>query len=459
MLIKKLIISASIACCSLIGNAQDSIALPSDSIALPIALTDSVATDSIIAPPPIAVCDSLAAVMDSIGFVVQTEPLPQTMFLPAVYMGYDTHAYAHAERVINLHKANDTIPEWLGRKVRSRRFANALMQHLAMTRLDVIPYNIATLPEPPKKYIAIADPMSTVTVFKEIGGLPEKVTADKPENVAAVEINKQHWLNKLALNLQFSQAYISPNWYEGGNNSLSLIADFTYQSNLNTKFHPNLLFENFFQWKTVLTSAPDDPYRPYSLSENRFQVNSKFGYKAIKNWYYTINAMLKTPIFNGYKSGTETRTASFLSPGELNFGLGVTFNTKTKNDKFSLGLTISPLSYNLKTVIDKHVSETDHGLKPGRKGHSSFGSNMEIKWEWKMFHNVNWTSRIYAFSNYHYFQGDWQNTFNFTINRFFTARLSVDLRYDTSVKNPSTSWKLLQLREMLSLGFTYTITH
>ena len=232
MLIKKLIISASIACCSLIGNAQDSIVVASDSIALPIALTDSVATDSIIAPPPIAVCDSLAAVMDSIGFVVQTEPLPQTMFLPAVYMGYDTHAYAHAERVINLHKANDTIPEWLGRKVRSRRFANALMQHLAMTRLDVIPYNIATLPEPPKKYIAIADPMSTVTVFKEIGGLPEKVAADKPENVAAVEINKQHWLNKLALNLQFSQAYISPNWYQGGNNSLSLIADFTYQSKL-----------------------------------------------------------------------------------------------------------------------------------------------------------------------------------------------------------------------------------
>ena len=143
----------------------------------------------------------------------------------------------------------------------------------------------------------------------------------------------------------------------------------------------------------------------------------------------------------------------------MNFGLGVTFNTKTKNDKFSLGLTISPLSYNLKTVIDKHVSETDHGLKPGRKGHSSFGSNMEIKWEWKILHNVNWTSRIYAFSNYQYFQGDWQNTFNFTINRFFSARLNVDLRYDPSVKNQSTSWKLLQLREMLSLGFTYTITH
>ncbi len=441
MLIKKLLMTATIACCSLMCSAQE-----------PVAPTDSI-------KPQIAVCDSLAAVMDSLGFVTQTEPLPHTMFLPAVYMGYDPLAYAHAERIITLNKPTDSIPGWLSRKVRSRRFSNALMQHLAMTRLDIVPYNIATMPEPPKKYIAIADPTSTVTVFKEAGAMPDKVASDQPTNVSTVEVKKQHWLNKLGINLQFSQAYISPNWYQGGNNSLNLIADFTYQSNLNTKFHPDLMFENFFQWKTVLTSSPDDPYRPYSLSENRFQINSKFGYKAFQKWYYSINAMLKTPIFNGYKTGTETRTASFMSPGEVNFGLGTTFNTTTKNNKFSLGLTISPLSYNLKTVIDTRVSETDHGLEAGRKTMHSFGSNIEIKWEWKIIQNINWTSRMYAFSNYSYFQGDWQNTFNFTINRFFSARLNVDLRYDTSVKNPTTSWKLLQLREMFSLGFTYTFSH
>ncbi len=53
--------------------------------------------------------------------------------------------------------------------------------------------------------------------------------------------------------------------------------------------------------------------------------------------------------------------------GELNIGVGMTFSTKALKDKFEFNATISPLSYNPKTVINKEVSETQHGLKRGHQ--------------------------------------------------------------------------------------------
>lgn len=408
--------------------------------------------------PVLTVADSLFAATDSLDDRVVTEPLPAVMFLPAVYTGYDRTLPSTAELFAEPVESDTSLPEWLNRTIRSRRFAKKLMQTHAINSPWQVPYNISTMAEPPKKYVAKADPSSAVTIFEEIGAMPGAVTVDNPAALAVSEVKKQHWLNKFNTLLQFSQAFVSPNWYQGGNNSLNLIADFSYQSNLNTKFHPNLMFENFFQWRTALTSTPDDPFRPYSLTENRFQINTKFGYKAIYNWYYSFQGLLKTPIFCGYKSSSTTRTASFLSPGELNLGVGMTYNLTTKNKKFNLSLSISPLSYNLKTVIDKKIDETAHGLEEGHRTLNSIGSSLEANWDWKICYNVAWKSRVFVFTDYKVYQYDWQNQFAFTINRFLSANLSVDLRYDSSM-HKTTQWYKTQLRELFSLGFTYTLTH
>lgn len=408
--------------------------------------------------PVVSVADSLFAATDTLDSLILTEELPAVVFLPAVFTGYDRTLPSTEALFAEKVEVTEASPAWLTRTMRTRKFANKLMQTHAINAPWQVPYNIETMAEPPKKYVAVADPITAATIFEEIGAVPGAVVVEKPAALETTEIKKQHWLNKFNTLLQFSQAFVSPNWYQGGNNSLNLIADFSYNSNLNTKFHPRLMFENFFQWRTALTSTPDDPYRPYSLTENRFQINSKFGYKAIYNWYYSFNGMLKTPIFCGYKNGTTTRTASFMSPGELNLGLGMTYNLTTKNKKFNLSLSISPLSYNLKTVIDKKIDETAHGLEPDHKTLSSIGSSIEANWEWKICYNVQWKSRIFAFTDYEVYQYDWQNQFAFTINRFLTANLNVDLRYDSSM-HKTTYWYKTQLRELFSLGFSYTLSH
>lgn len=400
------------------------------------------------AQAPQTFTDSIFTVMDSVGFTPVTRPLPHVLFLPPVYTGYDPTLAG--EKIGRMPSHVDGMPDWLTASLAARKFANELMQHHAINNLADVPYNINTMPDPPKKFMAIADPLSTAVHFQEVGTKPQEV---KPE-LSTVDIVRQHWLNKFGVLLQFSQGFVSPNWYQGGNNSLNLIADFTYQTNLNTKFHPNLLFENAFQWRTALASTPDDPYRSYSLTENRFQINSKFGYKAVRNWYYSFNGMLKTPVFNGYKGGTMTRTAAFMAPGEINVGLGMSYNVTTKNGNFKYGLSISPLSYNLKTSLDRQVRQNSGA----QKFKSAYGSNLEMNWEWKMAYNIFWKSRIFAFTNYDYVQCDWQNQFGFTINRWLSANLNVDLRYDSSMK-VRTSWNQVQLREILSLGFSYNISH
>lgn len=401
--------------------------------------------------------DSIFEVMDSVGFVPVTRPLPQVLFLPPVYTGYDRTLAGN--RIGRMPSHVDGMPDWLTASMAARKFANELMQHHAVNNLAFVPYNINTMPDPPKKFVASADPNSALVIFREAGPLPGAVQAEKPNDIAPVEIAKQHWLNKFGVLLQFSQGYVSPNWYQGGNNSLNLISDFTYQTNLNTKFHPDLMFENFFQWRTALASTPDDPHRAYSLTENRFQINSKFGVKAFRGrkWYYSFNGMLKTPVFNGYRNGTLTRTAAFMAPGEVNVGLGMSYNVTTKNGKFRYSLSISPLSYNLKTYLDRQVRENSNAPKYK----SAYGSNLEMNWEWKMAYNISWKSRIFAFTNYHYAQADWQNQFSFAINRWLSANLNVDMRYDSSTKiKPDWGrWHQVQLREILSLGFSYNISH
>ncbi len=382
---------------------------------------------------------------------VLTAPLPRVLFLPPIYMPF---SYDIRPIVITT-KENDVTPglQWLQAQGNAFALGKLIRQTHAINHPADVHLNLYTLPEPPKAYVLTADPENATYIFTEAPTL-----STTPVEIAPTEIKKQHWLNKFGTNIQFSQAFISPNWYQGGNNSLNMIADFTYQSNLNTKFHPKLLFENFFQWRTALQSATDDPYRKYSLTENRFQINSKFGYKAANNWYYTITGVLKTPVFNGYKKGTQTRTASFFSPGELNIGAGMTYNFKNKKENFTLGVTLSPISYNLKTCLDRKINETSFGIKEGKKSFHSYGSSAEITWSWNICYNVAYTSRIFCFTDYDYFQGDWQNQFRFTINRFMTANLNVDLRYDTSA-NSDSHWHKLQLRELFSLGFTHYFTH
>lgn len=275
--------------------------------------------------------------------------------------------------------------------------------------------------------------------------------------VGEADINRRNWLHSFNGSLQFSQAYISPNWYQGGNNNLNMLLNGEFDIKLNEKFHPNLLFETNFKYKLAMNSAPEDTLRNYSISDEIFQINSKFGVRAAKRWFYSIQAQLKTQFFNGYKSNTNDLKAALLSPGELNVGLGMTYNYANEKNTFTFDASVSPLSYNLKSCINSRMNETDFGIKEGRMFASQFGSSGEGKLKWNISHNIVLSSRLFVFTDYKYFQGDLENTLSFAINKFLSTQINLHLRYDSSTPLVEGSkWNKFQLKEILSFGFAYS---
>lgn len=388
---------------------------------------------------------------------VSNKMLPITMFAPAVYDEYDIKLFTDSVNSNKITAKAATVPgplSWVTDRCDAMTRYRMLRQRYVVDNASEVRYNINTLPEAPKRFRAYVDPSTAHITVEEIVVDQSKVK----ETVDAVEVEKRHWLHKFDGLVQFSQAYNSPNWYQGGNNNLNTLIQGIYNMRLNQTFHPKLLFENTIQYKLGLNSAPDDSLRNYSISEDNFQINTKFGIKAANRWYYSTTLQFKTQLLNNYYKNTNDLSASFLSPAELNIGVGLTYDYSTPSGKFKANASLAPLSYNLKICTNEKVDETRFGIKEGHTTESQYGSNIDCKMEWKIAHNINMTSRLTAFTNYKYLQGDWENTISFSINRFLSTQIYVHLRYDsTTGRRDDTKWHKWQLREVLSFGFAYTL--
>lgn len=398
--------------------------------------------------PPVVLADSVTILNDS------TVLMPNYMFLPIIfekqqiidegvpkYLKIDTNK-------IELNAGD----EWLKDAIRKRNFEKYNMNRVIYQSPELVKYNVATLPEPPKQYIIFSDPRkSTLTL--------EEFTITNPVEIPpAPEIKPKNWLYNFNGSLQFSQAYVSENWYQGGNNNLNILGNFIFNFKLNQNVYPKLLFENTIQYKINLSSAPQDSLRNYSISEDLFQLNTKFGIKATKKWFYTATLQFKTQFFQNYTVNTNDLKAAFLTPGEMTVGLGMTYNTKNKKETIFFDASISPISYNMKICMENdRVDFASMGFEAGKKIKSQIGSTVEGKFVWKMHPNVTFSSRLFAFTDYSYIQGDWENTFNFSITRYLSTQLYVHLRYDSSTEVVSSKWKHWQLKEILSFGFNYKI--
>ncbi len=346
----------------------------------------------------------------------------------------------------------DYVPLWLRRGERARRMALDLEYAYIISHPMEKTYLSWELPEPPT---LLPDDYSFAGYLRRLD-IPEV----KPQEKLDIDtgIKKTHWLHTTTDGIQFSQAYVSPNWYQGGNSYLALLFNVLWDVQLNPVYHPKLMFQSTLSYKLGLNSVEDE-YHKYSISQDLFQYNLKAGLKAARSWYYSFNLQFKTQFLNNYESNSTVRKAGFLSPSELTAGLGMTYNRNFLNDRLKISVSIAPASYNLKTCIDRMVDPVQYGIKAGRRFVNEGGSSVESTLDWNLTSNINWKARVFLFSNYEYFVGDWENTFTFTINRFLSTQLYTHLRYDSSSTiSPSGKWKHFMLKEILSFGLTYSFT-
>lgn len=396
--------------------------------------------------------ESVATYLDTINTAgyeryVAEVSMPRYCFLPAVYRGY---IYADTTSVFTPNVSGVPGAEWLENELASQRVFEQMSRRLFFEQPELVRYNIYTLPTPPKRYEASVDPREHTIKISEY--------LDKPLSDPQIEIHSvhRHWIRTFSASLQFSQAYVSPNWYQGGNNNLNMLANIYYNVKLNQEFHPNLLFETTAQYKLGMNSAPDDSIHNYNISDDLFQVNTTFGVKAAKRWYYSFTGQFKTQLLQSFQSNSTTLRSAFLSPGELTAGVGMTYNYANDKKTVTFDASIAPLSYSLRTCINHNIDPTLYNIDAGRITKHKFGSSAELKFFWKISYNIAFSSRLFAFTDYDSAQADWENTLSFEINRFLTTQIYAHARYDSATPHcDDPKWKKLQVKEIFSIGFAY----
>lgn len=379
---------------------------------------------------------------------------PNFIFVPLIFEKQevitDSIAIKHYDRLKIGRPRLAVDDEWLTQSMREQNHTRFIRYQAMIDQPQIVDYNVDMLPEPPKHYFIVADPAKNTLSLEE---RKIDVIVPVPETTS---VRVRNWLHGFDGSIQFSQAYMSKNWYQGANNNLNILGNFVWNVSLNPNKYPKLLFDNTLQYKISLNSAPQDSLRSYSISEDLFQLNTKFGYKAYHNWYYSTTLQFKTQFFNNYTANTRNLTASFLTPGELNFGLGMSYSAKSKLGDAVFNLSLAPLSVNMKMCREnKRVNPATFGIDDGGHVNMQFGSNLEAKFYWRITTNITWTSRLFAFTNYDYTQGDWENTFNFSINKYLSTQLYAHLRYDDSTDIINFSWRHWQFKEILSFGLNY----
>ena len=398
----------------------------------------------------LAIAAAIPAAAWSYDNAPDNTPGNNMLYAPLVYDHYAADEVAHPAAPASKLYALDAGDEWLQEAMENSERAHDVRYRAMIGNPQLVAYNANRLPEAPPEGVIPGDPhQGKLTIAPQQITAPEDVTpADAPP------LQLHNWLHVFNASLQFTQAYISGNWYQGGENNLALLGSINWNCNLNQDMHPNWLFNNALSYKLGVATTHGDSIRNYLINEDNFLFTSQLGYKAVKNWYYSAMLQFTTQFMNNYKTNTRTMTAAFLSPAELNLGLGMTYNYKKADDRM-FTLAIAPLSYNLKycrNITD--IDPTRFGIDAGHHCKSSFGSNFEAKWLWRFTPNVMLTSRLYMFTNYQYVQGDWENTLDLSIGKYLTTQLYTHLRFDRS-RTRDDDWNYWQFKEILSLGVVY----
>lgn len=268
-----------------------------------------------------------------------------------------------------------------------------------------------------------------------------------------VVVRPNFWTHKGNGYMQFTQNYISDNWYKGGESTNAMLAGLTLEANFDDR--QRLEFENKLEMKLGFITAPSDTVHKYKTNADLFRLNSKLGVKAFKNWYYTLAAEFKTQFFGNYRTNTNDLISAFLSPAQLDVTLGMDFKQNKKN--YSLSLLTSPLAYSLTYINNNDI--VDPGAFNVEQGHRTahlFGSKFTGNLTWKIIPSVVWESKLEYFTTYDKVIASWENTFNFVLNRYLSTKLFVHARYDDGVTLTEDNKSYFQLQELLSLGLNYT---
>ena len=327
---------------------------------------------------------------------------------------------------------------------------DAALMHIYLNRPDLVNTTETELKETGKIRKDVNQPIKNQVKLAE---KVEGPVIDTPDDVPTeIFIQKpDFWTKKGDGYLQFMQNYVSGNWYKGGESNYSMVGAVTLEANYDNK--SKWKWDNKLELKLGFMHTRSDSVHKFKSNEDLIRLTSKVGLQAAKNWYYTLQVLAYTQFTQGHKANDLNTYSDFMSPFNLNFGLGMDYKVSTKNKSLTGTVNLSPIAINYR-YVDRLGLSTSYGLKEGKHSLIDFGSQVTADLTWKINEVVSWKSRLYAFTSYKRTEIEWENTFSLRVSKYISANLFLFPRFDDTGKKDD-DLGYLQFKEYSSIGFSY----
>jgi len=269
-------------------------------------------------------------------------------------------------------------------------------------------------------------------------------------------------------NVGLTQTYLD-NWKKGGQSALSSLVVLKGEANYSRK-DGKVKWENSGEFRNGWIKPGGDESE-LQKNDDKFEFTSRYGISAFKKWYYSTEFNFTTQLFRGYTYPTDENPdpiSAILAPAKSYIKLGLDYKP---NNNFSLFL--SPLT--LKNVYVRDTSlidQTNYGVDEDRKSFWEPGLNADLKLTKKITNDITYVTKYSMFMNYQApftkFDIDWENTVKMQLTDYINLQFMLHLIYDDDVKftvydsdgnDTGRTETRLQLKELFTIGFTYSLNH
>ncbi|MCB0770539.1 MAG: DUF3078 domain-containing protein, partial [Flavobacteriales bacterium] len=234
---------------------------------------------------------------------------------------------------------------------------------------------------------------------------------------AEADTTGKEWTRSGIVNINMTQVSLT-NWAAGGYSSVSGIAMFNGTANWK---------KGRKAWDNSLVLAFGGQQQqdgPTTKTDDRIELNSKYGYELTKSWYLAALAQFKTQFTEGFNVEGD-RISNLLSPGYGLLGIGLDYKP---NDKFTA--FFSPATARLVIVTDETLfgGSTDpelrvYGVKNGNTTELELGGYLRLQYQTELAKNITFMTRGDLFSNYlrnpQNVDVTWETLWTFKVNEWF----------------------------------------
>jgi hypothetical protein len=285
------------------------------------------------------------------------------------------------------------------------------------------------------------------------------------------------WDSKGNFSILFNEMALS-NWAKGGENQIAMTGLFGYAKNYHSE-GDNMVWENALNLGYGFQTSDQYSYRK---SEDKIDLTSKLGYRAVGKYYYSFAFSFQTQFDNGYKFPNDSDIVSkFMAPAYVIAAAGFDYKPYDK-----LSFSFYPLSGRLIVVNDQGLANVGaYGVKKaviqngviitqGETSRFDFGASAKIAYSFTPMENIDIATKLDLFNNYTdpneanrtNIDVNSETSVNMKINSYISANIFLHMIYDqdipiplykkiNGVKTQTGTGARLQTKQTLGIGFSY----